>query len=108
MTSDDVTGAQDILNTAILAIIMLGMLGAALAVMFIKRVIMHFVDKGRISEAARQKGWQDVDIAWAPFAPGFLFERRERHYRVSYLDELGTRRSVYCKISLLTGVFWRG
>ena len=71
------------------------------------RVVLHFVDKARIEEAAQQKGWRDVVVSWAPFAPGFFFEKGERHYLVQYCDVGGIRREVYCKTSLLTGVFWR-
>ena len=71
------------------------------------RVILHFVDKARVEEAARNKGWQEVSVQWAPFAPGFFFEKGERHYLVNYRDAEGRRQMVWCKTSLLTGVFWR-
>jgi len=81
----------------------LALLLAGLAI----RIALHFVDKGRIEEAARSKGWREVVIHWAPLAPGFFFEPRERHYFVTYRDQDGRSGQVYCKTSLLTGIFWR-
>jgi hypothetical protein len=78
---------------------------AATLVLF--RVPLHFFDKANILEAAREKGWTRVRVQWAPFAPGFFFENRERHYYVSYVDKDGKRGGRYCKTSLMTGVFWR-
>lgn len=71
------------------------------------RVALHFVDKDRIQSAAVQKGLKDVVVSWCPFAPGWFFEKGERHYVVSYRDGNGNPRRRYCKIGLLTGVFWR-
>ena len=71
------------------------------------RVALHFFDKGRIESAARAKGWKNVTVSWAPFAPGWFFEKGERHYLVTFVDEQGNRRERYCKTGLLTGVFWR-
>ena len=71
------------------------------------QVLLHVGDKGRIENAARGKGWRDVNVTWAPFAPGWFFEKNERHYLVTYRDEQGRSRERYCKTSLLTGVFWR-
>ncbi len=79
-----------------------------IAVVFVGvRVFLHFKDKDRILAVAQQKGWQDITISWAPFAPGWFFEKGERHYLVSYRDRNGKRCQQYCKTSLLTGIFWR-
>ena len=71
------------------------------------RVSFHFADKRRIESTAQLKGWQDVVVQWAPFAPGWFFEKGERHYLVAYTDEDGIHRERYCKVGILTGVFWR-
>lgn len=78
-----------------------------IAVVIVIRVGLYFIDKDRIEAAAQQKGWRNVEVKWAPFAPGWFFEKGERHYRVTYLDEQGVSQRVYCKTSLFTGVFWR-
>ena len=80
---------------------------AVMALVLGLRYGLHVMDKGRITEAARAKGWQDVTVQWAPFAPGWLFEKGERHYRVSYRDGEGRHCLRHCKTGLLTGVFWR-
>ena len=71
------------------------------------RVILNFVDKANIREAAAFKGWRDIEVSWAPFAPGWLFEKGERHYEVIYRDKSGKRRQRFCKTGLFTGVYWR-
>ncbi|HOZ46970.1 MAG TPA: hypothetical protein PLO37_15255 [Candidatus Hydrogenedentes bacterium] len=71
------------------------------------RVALHYMDKGRIRAAAQRKGWQNVVISWAPFSPGWMLEQNERHYHVTYADADGDAHQVYCKTSLLTGVYWR-
>lgn len=71
------------------------------------RVGLHFIDKSRIVEAANGRGWRRVEVRWAPFAPGWFFEKGERHYRVTYRDADGARGESYCKTGLLTGVYWR-
>ena len=71
------------------------------------RFMMHSIDKSRIIESGNEKGWRDIEVSWAPFAPGALFEKGERHYSISYTDLSGMRSQRYCKTSMLTGVFWR-
>lgn len=71
------------------------------------RVALHFLDKDRILSAASRKGWENVVVSWSPFAPGWFFEKGERHYLVTYLDENGKPGQRYCKTGLLTGVYWR-
>ena len=41
---------------------------AVMALVLGLRYGLHVMDKGRITEAARAKGWQDVTVQWAPFA----------------------------------------
>ena len=77
------------------------------AVVVVVRILLHFLDRRRIARAVRAKGWSEVWIRWSPFAPGWFWERGERHYRVMYSDGLGRRHDRYCKTSVLTGVFWR-
>lgn len=71
------------------------------------RVMLYFYDVGKIKRAADMKGWRDARVSWAPFAPGWLFEKGERNYLVTYHDQRHDQREVYCKVSLLTGVYWR-
>jgi hypothetical protein len=71
------------------------------------RIWRHFTDKASILDKARHKGWKDVRVRWAPFAPGFFFEHGERNYEVSYTDQDGYRIKKYCKTSLFTGVYFR-
>jgi len=80
---------------------------AIIAAVVLIRIGLHFYDKSRITKAAQGKGWQAVAVTWSPFAPGWFFEKGERHYRVWYSDEYGNRCGRYCKTSLFTGVFWR-
>jgi hypothetical protein len=75
---------------------------AALAI----RVAMHFVDKNRIKEEVESKGGRVISISWNPFARGWLFEKNERHYNVTYIDRSGGTVSAPCKTSLFTGVYW--
>lgn len=71
------------------------------------RVGLHFLDIKAVRMAAEMKGWKNVGVSWAPFAPGWFFEKGERNYRVTYADQLERWHEVYCKTSLLTGVYWR-
>ena len=71
------------------------------------RVAIHFVNKNAIATAARAKGWKRIEIKWAPFSPGFLFENGERHYRVTFTDKDDCRKTRLCKTGMLTGVYWR-
>ena len=71
------------------------------------RIGLHYIDKSSVNSAAQRKGWKQIEVSWCPFAPGWFFEKGERHYKVGYQEKDGTRKSKYCKTSLLTGVFWR-
>jgi len=71
------------------------------------RVLLGIIDKRRIREAASKRGWRRVLVYWSPFAPGWFFEKGERHYRVLFRDEDGEEAELYCKTGLLTGVYWR-
>ena len=70
-------------------------------------MLLNFLDKRAILKATRKKQWENVKITWAPFAPGWLFSTRERHYLVRYTDVDGIDRKNYCKVGMLTGIFWR-
>jgi hypothetical protein len=71
------------------------------------RIGLYFLDKKKVQAAAERKGWKNIEITWAPFAPGWFFEKGERHYKVLYADDQDRWQEVYCKTSLLTGVYWR-
>ncbi len=71
------------------------------------RIFCHFMDKDNITASATDHGWTDVAISWEPFAPGWFFEKGERHYLVRFTDKDGVRKSRYCKTSYFTGVYWR-
>ncbi len=71
------------------------------------RIGLHFLDVYNIRHVAERKGWEDIQVRWSPFARGWFFERGERHYCVSFIDEQGHWRQEDCKTSQLTGVFWR-
>ena len=79
----------------------------AISVLVAIRICLHFVDKSRIDRASKDNGWRDINIKWSPFAPGWFFEKGERHYRVAFTDEQGQQRERTCKTSIFTGVFWR-
>jgi hypothetical protein len=66
-----------------------------------------YLDIKRIRAKAEELGYEDIKISWAPFAPGFLFEKNESHFRVSYLGSDGRYHCRYCKTSIFTGVYWR-
>ena len=77
-------------------------IGAGLAI----RVVMHFIDKGRIKDEIEAKGGRIVSISWNPFGRGWFFEKNERHYSVTYRDRSGATLEADCKTSLFTGVYW--
>lgn len=79
----------------------------AFFVAFAFRIMLHYIDKSRIMSVAQEKGWHNVTVSWSPFAPGWLFEKKERHYKVRYKDDNGTNYMKYCKTSMFTGVYWR-
>ena len=78
----------------------------ALGVSVAIRIIMHFVDKDRIRREVEAKGGKIVSIAWNPFGRGWIFEKNERHYSVTYTDPSGATKSAACKTGLFTGVYW--
>jgi len=77
-------------------------LGAGIAI----RLVLHFVDKGRIKDEIESKGGRVISIRWHPFGRGWFFEKNERHYAVTYTDRSGAVVSTSCKTSLFTGVYW--
>ena len=79
----------------------------AILVAILIRVGLYYADKNAISTAVAGQGWKLLDIEWAPFSPGALFERHERSYKVTYLDSEGKTNLKYCKTSIFTGVYWR-
>ena len=82
--------------------------GTLILIVFLAiRIGLHYFDKSNVSLAARCKGWKRIEVKWCPFAPGWFFEKGERHYRVTYDDKDGVRKSKYCKTGMLTGVYWR-
>ena len=78
----------------------------ALAAGLVIRIAMHFVDKNRIKDEVESKLGRIVSIRWNPFGRGWLFERGERHYEVTYVDRSGEKISTSCKTSFFTGVYW--
>lgn len=84
------------------------LLVAAMLLGFIAlRFTLNKFDKSQIKMASQKKGWKCISIKWSPFAPGWFFEKGERHYQVTYQDSDGVVRKRYCKTSVLTGVYWR-
>jgi hypothetical protein len=81
-----------------------GLLGILAAIAI--RVAMHFVDKSRIKEEVESHRGRVVSISWNPFGRGWFFEKGERHYNVTYVDQSGQTISTSCKTSLFTGVYW--
>ena len=70
------------------------------------RIVMHFVDKGRIKDEVETRLGRVVSITWNPFGRGWFFEKSERHYDVTYIDRAGETISTSCKTSFFTGVYW--
>ncbi len=70
------------------------------------RIVMHFVDKNRIKNEVESRLGRVVSIRWNPFGRGWLFEKGERHYQVTYVERSGRTISIGCKTSLFTGVYW--
>ncbi len=70
------------------------------------RIVMHFVDKGRIKDEVETRLGRIVSISWNPFGRGWFFEKGERHYDVTYIDRAGKTIATGCKTSLVTGVYW--
>ncbi|WP_243287472.1 hypothetical protein [Geothrix terrae] len=84
------------LSTAIIFLVCLGI-----------RVGLHFFDKNSIQEAAKDKGWVNVQVIWTPFASGwFLLRNDKRQYRVIYSREDGVMHEARCKSSIQDGVQW--
>ena len=79
---------------------------AFVGLIIFSRIAAHFLDKGRIKEAAAYKGWSNVEVHWEPFARGFLTETKERFYFVAFKDKQGRSHSLHCKTSMLMGVSW--
>jgi hypothetical protein len=71
------------------------------------RVGLHFWDRKNITTTAELKGWREITVTWTPFAPGWFFENRERHYTVNFVDKENRNRELICKTSIFTGVYWR-
>jgi len=71
------------------------------------RFLMNSYDKKRIKEEVELKRGEVVSIKWTPFGIGWLFEKNERLYLVTYVDRL-TKKTRYaeCKTSMFTGVYW--
>jgi hypothetical protein len=78
----------------------------AIVVALAIRVALHFIDKSRIKDEIEAKGGRVVTINWNPLGRGWLLERNERHYSVTYRNRSGATISTDCKTSLFTGVYW--
>ena len=69
------------------------------------RFIAGSMDRERIRRYIKEGGGEVLDIAWAPFGPGW-FGSRERIYFVSYRDRDGETENVHCKTSMWSGVYF--
>ena len=75
--------------------------------LIIIQVVAIHLDKERIADAVDKNKWNILGIVWKPFAPGWIGERNERQYEVTFIDENGVQKKRICKTSLFTGVYWR-
>ena len=69
------------------------------------RLGVRFVDRRRIRELARYRGWTNVVVRRGPEDRWGLFRRGDRGYEVRCFDEFGVSRSLQCRVSAGT-VLW--
>ncbi|MGX8794829.1 hypothetical protein ACR6HW_01865 [Fusibacter sp. JL298sf-3] len=62
-------------------------------------------DKKRIRRHFIHKGYESIEIEWAPFGPGFLGDSDNRIYHVGYTEE-GVYHSKYVKTNLGAAVYY--
>ena len=78
----------------------------ALAAMLGLRLVLDRLDRGRIREELEKGGRSVLDITWNPFGRGWLGERSDRLYEVTYRTQGGKTVTATCKTTMYTGVYW--
>jgi hypothetical protein len=92
---------RDILDSGIVPVIV-GGLAFALGL----RIVAGMLDHWRIGNYIRARHGELRSCRWWPFGPGWLGEKRDRIYSVTFIDGAGAEHRAYCKTSLLTGVYF--
>jgi hypothetical protein len=77
-----------------------------LGILLALRILAGLLDWWRIADYVRRRGGALISCWWVPFGPGWLGERRERIYRVRFIDPSGDEHRAYCKTSLFSGVYF--
>jgi len=89
------------------AVFLLWFLGA-LAVWLSFRLLKDRLDRARIADYVKQGGGVVARIVWNPLGRGWLGERGDRIYEVTYRTRDGKMVSATCKTSMFSGVYWTG
>ena len=76
----------------------------AIATVVVIRMFIGSLNHARIREYIDRRGGRVRGIQWAPFGPGWFWDRAVI-YKVNYRDRNGNERAAYCKTGMLIGVY---
>ena len=76
-----------------------------LALIVLIRLIAGSADDGRIRQYIASRGGVVQSIQWQPFGRGWVGEKSDRIYLVTYTDSNGDVHEASCKTSLFSGVY---
>jgi hypothetical protein len=82
------------------------LLPAVLVFGALSQLVRAYFDHRRIRTEVENQGGKVVDIAWEPFHSSGFARNRGDVYRVTLEENDGAIRRLYCKTSLLEGVFF--
>ena len=88
-------------------IVMLIVLTVIIGIILWRIFIIGPMDRRRIMDDARSKGWNIKSITWSPFGPGWIGEKNDRIYSVEFTNKNGKASRKYCKTSVFSGVYWK-
>lgn len=78
---------------------------AIIGVAIFFRLMAGSLDKERIEQYLRSRGYEPLEITWEPFGRGFWGEKNDRIYFVRYRDAEGNLCRAWCKTNLWGGVY---
>jgi len=86
-------------------------MGFEIFIMFaILALLARFVagnfDNDRIEQEINAKGGKLISKEWTPFGKGWVGEKNDRIYKVSYLDSEENVHEAYIKTSMFSGVYF--
>jgi hypothetical protein len=79
---------------------------AVVVIIIAVRLAMGGLDRSRVSDYVTSRGGRLLDARWTPFGPGWLGDKTDRIYEVTYVDVDGNEHVAHCKTSMLTGVYF--